>query len=120
MIVEELETYDEWLRKSERRKEQWQIVGWDESALLTSIGREGISKAAVMEKIQSLKFSETETCVKKKTAFYLYIDVNEDHGSLQYLEKKGIWAKKRGAICPYQRTYTFTKESPEREEGTNW
>ena len=26
MIVEELEAYDEWLRKSERRKAQWQIV----------------------------------------------------------------------------------------------
>lgn len=154
MIVEELEAYDEWLRKSERRKAQWQIVRRDESTLLTSIGsityhktlfkdkyngqaeylldrcmglekharltedaeaavlmeaaessyqkggehasigREGISKTAVMEKIHSLKFPQTEAGVKKKEVSYLYIDADEDHVALQYLEKKGDIGKR--------------------------
>ncbi len=154
MIVEELESYDEWLRKSERRKEQWQIVRRDKSTLLTSIGsityhktllkdkqngqaeylrdrcmglekharitedaeaaalmeavessyrkggehasigRDGISKTAVMEKIHSLKFPETEADGEKKSVLRLYIDVDEDHVALQYPEKKGDIGKR--------------------------
>ena len=37
-IVEELESYDGWLRGSSKRKEQWQTVRRDEATLLTSIG----------------------------------------------------------------------------------
>ena len=38
LIVEELEGYVDWLRKSSRRKEEWHIVRRDETTLLTSIG----------------------------------------------------------------------------------
>lgn len=149
MIVEELEVYDGWLRKSEKRKMQWQIVRRDETTLLTSIGSityhktlfqdkqtgkreylldrcmglekharltedaeaavlmeaaessyrkggeqasigmEGISKTAVMEKIHRLQFPKTEACRDKKKVSCLYIDADEDHVALQYLEKKG-------------------------------
>lgn len=154
MIVEELEAYDEWLRKSERRKIQWQIVRRDKSTLLSSIGSityhktlfrnknsgqteylldrcmglekharmtedaeaaafmeavessyrkggecasiglEGISKTAVMEKIHSLKFPETAADGEKKKVPCLYIDADEEHVALQYLEKKGDIGKR--------------------------
>lgn len=38
MIAEELESYDEWLRKSSQRKREWHIVRRDVTTLLTSIG----------------------------------------------------------------------------------
>ena len=38
VIAEELEFYDEWLRKSGKRKEKWDIVRRDETSLLTSLG----------------------------------------------------------------------------------
>ena len=157
MIEEELEAYDEWLRKSERRKAQWQIVRRDKSTLLTSIGsityhktlfkdkhngqaeylldrcmglekharmtedaeaavlmeaaessyqkggehasigKEVISKTAVMEKIHRLKFPEMEAGVGRKSVSCLYIDADEDHVALQYLEKKGDIGKRERA-----------------------
>ena len=157
MIEEELVAYDEWLRKSERRKAQWQIVRRDKSTLLTSIGsityhktlfkdkhngqteylldrcmglekharmtedaeaavlmeaaessyqkggehasigKEVISKTAVMEKIHRLKFPEMEAGVGRKSVSCLYIDADEDHVALQYLEKKGDIGKRERA-----------------------
>ena len=156
MIEEELEAYDEWLRKSERRKAQWQIVRRDKSTLLTSIGSityhktlfkdkqngqaeylldrcmglekharmtedaeaavlmeaaessyqkggehasigKEVSKTAVMEKIHRLKFPEMEAGVGRKSVSCLYIDADEDHVALQYLEKKGDIGKRERA-----------------------
>ena len=155
MIVEELESYDEWLRKSSQRKKEWYIVRTDETTLLTSIGSityhktlfknketgtmeylldramglekharltedaeaklleeavessyrkggenasisiEGVSKQTVKNKIHQLQFPKTESQEEKKAVPYLYVDADEDHVSLQYLEKKGDIGKRR-------------------------
>lgn len=149
IIGEELEYYDEWLRKSSKRKEKWEIVRRDETSLLTSlgtvrykktlfknketgkreylldrvmklekharmtedaearileeavessyrkggdnasIGKESVSKQTVMNKIRELEFPKLKANKEKKSVPYIYIDADEDHVSLQYLEKKG-------------------------------
>lgn len=149
LIVEELEQYDEWLRKSEYRKKEWQIVRQDETTLLTSIGSityhktlfkskltgvceylldremglhkharmtedaeakvleeavescyrkggehaslglEAVSSQTVKNKIHALEFPQIKPQPEKKTVSCLYIDADEDHVALQYLEKKG-------------------------------
>lgn len=53
-----------------------------------SITGASITKATVMNKIHSLKFPPVEKPKEKKTVNTLYIDADEDHVSLQYLEKK--------------------------------
>lgn len=155
MIAEELEAYDEWLRKSGQRKKEWQIVRLDETTLLTSIGSivyhktlfqnketgtyeylldramglekharmtedaeakmleeaaescyrkggetaslgmESVSKQTVKNKLHALKFPKTEPKKEKKAVPFLYIDADEDHVSLQYLEQKGDIGKRR-------------------------
>lgn len=149
IIAEELESYDDWIRKDKKRRSVWQIVKRDETTLLTSlgnvtyhktlfrnkntgertylldrimglerharmtedavarileeavessyrkggecasIGMESVSKQTVMNKIHKLEFPEVRTAKEKKAVPYLYIDADEDHVSLQYLEKKG-------------------------------
>ncbi len=54
-----------------------------------SISRVAVSKETVMEKLHSLQFPETEHPEEKKQVKTLYIDADEDHVALQYLEKKG-------------------------------
>ena len=53
-----------------------------------SINGESISKEAVMNKLHRLEFPALKT-VEKKELRTLYIDADEDHVALQYLEKKG-------------------------------
>lgn len=60
-----------------------------------SISRVAVSKETVMEKLHSLQFPETEHPEEKKQVRTLYIDADEDHVALQYLEKKG---DTRGAL----------------------
>lgn len=60
-----------------------------------SISRVPVSKETVMEKLHSLQFPETEHPEEKKQVKTLYIDADEDHVALQYLEKKG---DTRGAL----------------------
>ena len=50
IIAEELEEYDEWLRKSSKRKEEWQIVKRDETTLLTSLGNVTYKKTLFINK----------------------------------------------------------------------
>ena len=155
IIAEELEMYDEHLRKSADRKKNWSIVRRDETTLLTSlgsvtyhktlfknkktgtseylldrymklekharmtedaearileeavessyrkggdnvcIGLENVSKQTVMNKIHALKFPSAPKTDKKKEQPYLYIDCDEDHVSLQYLEEKGDINKRK-------------------------
>lgn len=155
IIAEELEFYDEHLRKSQERKRHWQIVRRDETTLLTSlgsvtyhktlfrnketgkseylldrymnlekharmtedaeakileeavessyrrggenasIGLEAVSKETVMNKLHALAFPKAEAKAEKKQLPYLYIDCDEDHVSLQYLEKKGDIGKRK-------------------------
>lgn len=54
-----------------------------------SISGVPVSKETVMEKLHSLQFPETERPKEKRQVKMLYIDADEDHVALQYLEKKG-------------------------------
>ena len=56
------------------------------NACISSIA---VSKETVMEKLHPLCFPLLETPDEKKSVKTLYIDADEDHVSLQYLEKKG-------------------------------
>lgn len=60
-----------------------------------SISRVPVSKETVMEKLHSLQFPETGHPEERKQVKTLYIDADEDHVALQYLEKKG---DTRGAL----------------------
>lgn len=155
LIAEELESYDELLRKRKGIRKGWHIVKRDETTLTTSLGdvvykktlfknketgtysyllddlmglephtrisedaaarileeavqssyRKGgmnavitggnISKTAVMNKIHGLDFPKAMPQGEKKQVETLYIDADEDHVSLQYLEKKGDIKKPR-------------------------
>lgn len=54
-----------------------------------SMSGAAVSKETVMEKLHSLQFPETEQLEEKRQIKTLYIDADEDHVALQYLEKKG-------------------------------
>ena len=54
-----------------------------------SISDETVSRETVMNKLHVLKFPRAEAQQERKPLKYLYIDADEDHVSLQYLEKKG-------------------------------
>lgn len=60
-----------------------------------SIGEQEVSKETVMKKIHALEFPELEPLDEKRKVSRLYIDADEDHVSLQYLEKKGDIKKPR-------------------------
>ena len=60
-----------------------------------SISEHTVSKEAVMDKIHPLKFPKLEVPGDKKCVTTLYIDADEDHVSLQYLERKGDIRKPR-------------------------
>lgn len=60
-----------------------------------SITGNGFSKETVMAKLHSLEFPEIIHKGKKKQVKKIYIDADEDHVSLQYLEKKGDIKKPR-------------------------
>ena len=48
-----------------------------------------VSKETVMEKLHLLQFPKPKELPEKKTVKTLYIDADEDHVSLQYINKKG-------------------------------
>lgn len=149
LIVEEVESYDELLRRRKDVRKGWYTVRRDETTLATSLGdvvykktlfkhketgaysyllddlmglkshtritgdavarildeavessyRKGgmnvsitdgmVSKMTAMNKIHALKFPKIQAAEEKKGVEYLYIDADEDHAALQYLEKKG-------------------------------
>jgi hypothetical protein len=60
-----------------------------------SIGEEEVSKETVMNKLHELKFPKLKPLDEKRKVSRLYIDADEDHVSLQYLEKKGDIKKPR-------------------------
>ena len=155
MIEEELESYDELLRKRQDLRKGWYIERRDETKLLTSrgevrysrtyfrnketgeysylldqlmglepharisedaearileeavessyrkgginasIGEQEVSKETVMNKLHALEFPVLEPLKEKRKVSRLYIDADEDHVSLQYLEKKGDIKKPR-------------------------
>lgn len=60
-----------------------------------SIGEQEVSKETVMKKLHALEFPKLKVPKEKKKVSRLYIDADEDHVSLQYLEKKGDIKKPR-------------------------
>ena len=148
LIEEELESYDELLRKRQDLRKGWYIERRDETKLLTSlgeicysrtyfhnketgeycylldrlmglesharisedaearileeavessyrkgginacIGKQEVSKETVMNKLHTLEFPLLEPLKEKRKISRLYIDADEDHVSLQYLEKR--------------------------------
>jgi hypothetical protein len=60
-----------------------------------SIGEQEVSKETVMNKLHALKFPKLTPLDEKRKVSHLYIDADEDHVSLQYLEKKGDIKKPR-------------------------
>ena len=178
IIAEELEEYDEWLRKSSKRKEEWQIVKRDETTLLTSlgsvtykktlfiskktgereylldramnmekharmtedaearileeavetsyrkggdnasIGNENVSKQTVKNKIHELKFPKAKVQSELKEVPYVYIDADEDHVSLQYLQEKGD-IPKRKRINTIMPKIVYVYEGIEYKNGKN-
>ena len=59
------------------------------------IGEQEVSKETVMKKLHALRFPLLEPLKEKRKVSRLYIDADEDHVSLQYLEKKGDIRKPR-------------------------
>lgn len=59
------------------------------------IGEQEVSKETVMKKLHVLEFPALKPLKEKRKAKRLYIDADEDHVSLQYLEKKGDIRKPR-------------------------
>lgn len=59
------------------------------------IGEQEVSKETVMKKLHALEFPKLEPLSEKRKVSRLYIDADEDHVSLQYLEKKGDIKKPR-------------------------
>ena len=55
----------------------------------TCLNGDRISRQTVKNEIHRLEFPETEELEAKRQVPYLYIDADEDHVALQYLEKKG-------------------------------
>lgn len=53
------------------------------------IGEQEVSRETVMNKLHTLEFPLLEPLKEKRRVSRLYIDADEDHVSLQYLEKKG-------------------------------
>lgn len=59
------------------------------------IGEQEVSKETVMKKLHALEFPLLKPLKEKRKVSRLYIDADEDHVSLQYLEKKGDIRKPR-------------------------
>lgn len=72
-----------------------------------SISEHTVSKAAVMDKIHPLKFPKLEAPEEKRSIERLYIDADEDHVSLQYLEKKGDIKKPRSNTFMPKLVYVY-------------
>lgn len=85
-----------------------------ENAAMTE---DAVSKETVMNKLHALKFPKTEPQPEKKAVKYLYIDADEDHVSLQYLEKKGDIRKPRTNTAMPKLVYVY--EGITNENGRN-
>lgn len=83
-----------------------------------SIGLENVSKETVMNKLHALRFPEAEVRKEKKRLPYLYIDCDEDHVSLQYLEKKGD-IRKRRRVNTVMPKIVYVYEGITNEHGRN-
>lgn len=82
-----------------------------------SITEDTVSKETVMNKIHALRFPKTESQQKKKALKYLYIDADEDHVSLQYINEKGDIKKPRTNTIMPKLIYVY--EGITHENGRN-
>lgn len=72
-----------------------------------SITEAGVSREAVMGKLHSLKFPPLDAAEEKKSVKTLYIDADEDHVALQYVEKKGDVKSGRGNTFMPKLAYVY-------------
>ena len=72
-----------------------------------SISGSVMSKETVMNKLHELKFPKTLHKGERKAVDTLYIDADEDHVSLQYLEKKGDIKKPRSNTIMPRLAYVY-------------
>ncbi len=82
-----------------------------------SITEDAVSKETVMNKIHALRFPKIESQTKKKVLKYLYIDADEDHVSLQYINEKGDIRKPRTNTIMPKLIYVY--EGITNENGRN-
>lgn len=82
-----------------------------------SITEDTVSKETVMNKIHALRFPRTESQMEKKALKYLYIDADEDHVSLQYINEKGDIKKPRTNTIMPKLIYVY--EGITNENGRN-
>lgn len=82
-----------------------------------SITEDTVSKETVMNKIHALRFPKIESQPKKKALKYLYIDADEDHVSLQYINEKGDIRKPRTNTIMPKLIYVY--EGITNENGRN-
>lgn len=75
---------------------------------------DAVSKQTVKNKIHELKFFPLQIEVaNKKQVDYLYIDADEDHVSLQYLEQKGDIVKPRSNTSMPKLAYVYEGLEPD-------
>lgn len=82
-----------------------------------SISEDAVSKETVMNKIHALHFPKAEPQKEKKAIKYLYIDADEDHVSLQYINEKGDIKKPRTNTIMPKLIYVY--EGITNENGRN-
>ncbi len=82
-----------------------------------SVSNDIVSRETVMNKIHALNFPQTEPQLEKKAVKYLYIDADEDHVALQYLERKGDIKKPRSNTIMPKLIYVY--EGIRSENGRN-
>lgn len=82
-----------------------------------SISDDMVSKETVMNKIHNLNFPRVKPQMEKKALKYLYIDADEDHVSLQYINTKGDIKKPRTNTIMPKLIYVY--EGITNENGRN-
>lgn len=82
-----------------------------------SISEDVVSSETVMNKIHALQFPKTEPQREKKAVKYLYIDADEDHVALQYINEKGDTKNHRSNTVMPKLVYVY--EGITNENGRN-
>lgn len=82
-----------------------------------SITEDVVSGETVMNKLHALQFPKAEPQPEKKALKYLYIDADEDHVALQYINEKGDIKKPRTNTIMPKLIYVY--EGIRREGGRN-
>lgn len=82
-----------------------------------SISEDVVSRETVMNRIHALQFPKAEPQPEKKALKYLYIDADEDHVSLQYINEKGDIKKPRTNTIMPKLVYVY--EGITNENGRN-